>query len=477
VEVIAIRRIIIMTYKKIFTILALLMLAGIAVYLLTTNISHWKDIQVTATSKSEEAEALVKENEHLRLTIETILPKEQKVLYENPYRLYGDSKENIKTTSLPEVVDKGKVLQFNVSYKIPEYLRPIYDPSWVMTYYRGWIDLKFKTEEARHRLFTFSLGASANYDFTGRLGFEGSPKVDAHRNINFLIYHFEVECVKQLDHQIALVGRPRRTGVQVIALNKDDLFPENKGAGDFLVQLSTPAGHEIDFSYEMNVMKYEYLMKDIQEHSVKPIPTFSNAEDLALEELKRENKRLIEELSKYVPIKQEEVITEKECRPWPAKYSAGNTYSLKSVYEKGKEMKYDVLYKNDKYRRPIYQPEWKRNVAKGWSYVPAKICENLHILFSIPSNFDKQSDLFGRLGFTEKYKPIQKDRAGLLIYNFKVDKVIKYNNQIVIKGVPSRTGTEIISIDSSLLLKKKSYITQAATDDFMEVDFEILKVE
>lgn len=468
---------IITTYKKVFTTIAVFIFVGISICFISAKIKQGNNIQTSTDTIFNDTEELFKENKRLRNALGSILPKEQKVLYENPYRLYGNSKASIATTSLKEVVEKGKVLQYRVSYKVPEYLRPIYDPMWVSAYFRGWIDLRYKIEEARHRLYTFSLGGSANFDLVGSLGFNGSPGVDAHRNINFLIYHFDVEGVKQFGNQIALIGRPKRTGVQVIVLNKDDLFPENEGAGDFLIQLSTSEGYEIDYIYEMKVMKYTYLMKNIEEHSVKPIPAFSNGTEMNLDELKKENKGLKEELTKYVPINQEAVITEGECKLWPRKDRVGKTYSLKTVNEKGSELKSEVLYQNNKYTRPIYQPEWKRKASKGWSYVPEKICENLHILFSIPHNSVDQLELMGKLGFDEKYRSIPKNQIAFILYNFSVNKVMKYNNQIVLYGMPSRTGAEIISIDSSLLLKKKNYCVQAATFDFTEVDYDISLIE
>lgn len=470
------RILIITTYKKTLTGLALLVLVIVIICLLFIDVNNWKTIQIFKTKDNEEVKELIKENARLKGTLERILPNTQKVLYENPYRFYGNRTIKIDTISPEEVIKKGKDIKFNVSYKIPEYLRPIYDPYWSKTYYRGWIDLVSKVEEARHRLFIFPLGASSSYDFTGSLGFDGSPRVDAHRNINFLIYHFEVEEVKLLGQQIVLVGKPRRTGVEVISVNKDDLFTDDEGAGDFLIQLSTPSGYEIDFIYEMNVMKYEYLKKKIEEHTVKPKPSFLNKEEkMSLEELKKENKLLKKELAEYIPIQVEEVITEDRCRQWSKFYREGETFNVETACKKGMEIEYETHYRNLEYRRPIYHPSWKKNVKEGWAYVPSKVCDNLHILFILKGNCDEQSVLLGKLGFFKKYSSIQKDKIGFLIYNFNIDKVIKYNNQIIIKGTPSRNGAEIISIDSSLLLSKKSYLVQLVTPDCIEVDYDILK--
>ncbi|WP_432663678.1 hypothetical protein R9X47_24240 [Wukongibacter baidiensis] len=469
---------IVTSYRRILAILILLILVGILTYLLLMHIGFWNAIQVSEFLGNEETEELAKENSRLRDMLKGILPKDQRVLYENPYRLYRDQTVTVESTSLKKVIESGKDIPFKVSYKIPEYLRPIYDPMWAAAYYRGWVDLEYKVKEAQHRLFVFPLGLSSRYDFTGSLGFDGSPSVDVHRNINFLIYHFDVEEVKQLGNQIAIVGRPKRRGVEVIAVNKDDLFPKGEGKGSFLIQLSTTGGYEVDFIYEKHVMKYEDLMKHIQEHTVKASPTATSLkEELTLEELKNENKVLREELSKYIPIEDKEIITEKKCRPWPGFYKVGKTFSIDSACENSAEIQYKILYQNKKYRRPIYHPAWKENVQKGWSYIPDKICENLHTLFSIPRDPHKQSDLLGKLGFFEKYSPIHKNEVGFLIYNFEVDKVIKYNNQIIFMGVPSRTGAEIISIDDSSILNIKNYLVQLSTPNCIEIDYDILTAE
>lgn len=469
---------IITTYKKIFTGLILLILVGILTYLLLVHIDLWKPIQVFQFLGSEETEELAKENNKLKELLHSIFPKDQRVLYENPYRLYGDQTITMESTSLKQVIKRGKGIPFRVSYKIPEYLRPIYDPCWAGFYFRGWIDLEDKVKEARHRLFVFPIGVSATFDFTGSLGFDGSPSVDAHRDINFLIYHFDVEKVKLLGSQITIVGRPKRRGVEVITVNKDTLFPKGEGKGDFLIQLSTIGGYEVDFIYEKNVMKYEYLMKQIEEHTVKAKTTsLLTKADLNLEELKNANKLLKEQLSRYIPIQDEKIITEKECRPLPSFYKVGKTFDLKTACERGTEIKYKLHYRDKVYRRPTYHPEWRKNAAKGWAYIPDKICENLHRLFSIPKSSAKQLDLFGRLGFFENYSPISKEDVGLLIYNFNVDKVIKYNNQIILRGMPSRVGAEIISINRRSLLNKKNYLVQLSTPNCIEIDYDILAVE
>lgn len=225
-------------------------------------------------------------------------------------------------------------------------------------------------------------------------------------------------------------------------------------------------------------MKYEYLMKEIEKHRVKSnVPLITVKGEPSLEELKKENKLLKEKLSIYVPIYEEEIISERECIPWPSYNIVGRTYDINNACEKGTELDYKIHYQNHKYVRPIYHPAWKKHSNKGWAYIPDKICENLHTIFNIPINSSEQLELFGKLAFFEEYSSISNDRIGFLIYNFKVNKVYKYNNQIVITGVPSRTGAEIISLERSSLLKKKSYLIQMSTTKCIETDYNIVTVE
>lgn len=464
---------IVTTYKRLLIGLTLLVFVSIPAYILFIDISSWKHVQTLQIKASEEMKQLIEENERMRGMLSEIFPREQKVMYEDEFRS-EISAPTVQPTALQEVIDKGKDIWFQVEYKVPMHLRTIYNPRWSDFYFRGWIDLPRKVTEARHRLFVFPIGGSSNFDFMGRLSLAASSRVDTHRNINFLIYHFDVEAIKVLGHQVALVGIPSRTGKQVISIIQDKLLPENENEAEFLFQLSTPEGDEIDYIY-WNVIRHEYLKKQIEENTAKPT-FFSKQGEMTLEQLKQENKLLKDQLSKFIPL-QGEVLTEKECRSWPGLHKTGETLDIAAACDKGKQIEYKLHYRNGQYRRPVYHPLWKKNAAKGWSYVPAKVCENLHTLFSLPSNPDRRSDFLGRLGFFEKYRTISDDEVGLLIYHFTVHEVIKYNNQIIMTGVPTRKGVEIISVDKNLLLNQKSYLVQLATFDRLEVDYDILTVE
>jgi hypothetical protein len=189
------RILVVIPYKNL--LIGILTVCIVIVCLLCMRFFELKSLQVTEPTEDKDIGELQKENQILKETLEHLLPGEQKVAYENPYRAYGDYKPPFKTVaSLQEVIEKGKKINFTVLYNEPQYLRPIYDSSWKGFYFRGWTYLPDKVEEARHRLFVFPLGASSNFDFTGSLGFDYNKYtskniiIDSHRNINFLILFF-----------------------------------------------------------------------------------------------------------------------------------------------------------------------------------------------------------------------------------------------------------------------------------------------
>lgn len=413
--------------------------------------------------KEDDIEELQKENERLKGFLASLIPREQKIIYESPCRTYGNWKPIFQVTSLQKVVDEGKNINFNVLYENEKYLRPIYDSSWQDFYFRGWIYLPIKIEDARHRLFIFPFGGSSNFDFLGSLGFDLKTSIDYHREINFLIYDFNVEEIRELDNQIALIGEPKRNGIQVVSVIQNDLLPKKKDTKEFLIQLSTPKGYEIDFIYE-NVIRYEYLKKQIEENTVKP--SFSDI-DRDKEQLENENALLREELLNYIPL-EKGIINKDKCE---GRFESKEIYDIETVGEKGNELAFQVKYHVPQYRRPTFHPSWRQNYGKGWSYIPQKICENLHTLYIIPKDSDERMALLGSLGFYDVYQPINDDEVGFLVYNLTVQKVIQLNDQIIIIGIPARTGAEIIALNQGCIPCDKDYTIQLVTPDNCEIDY------
>ena len=425
--------------------------------------------------EADEIAGLEKENSKLKEILKRIVPGNKRVICEDQYRnLYLNAKgytpASFKTYPLQEVLKKGMVTKFNVLSNKPYYLRPIFDPSWKGAYFRGWLYLPDKNIDARHRLFIYPFGGSSIYDFTGTLAIDAGAAVNYHRNINFLIYGFDVKSIKWYENQVLLVGEPLRTGFQVISVVQDDLLPGDLNTKDILVQLCTPDGYEIDFIYG-NVIKYEYLKKQIEENTVKSAYS-SVSEYTNLELLLNENLSLKKELSYFVPLEDKE-ITQEKCRPVPSEFPF-EIPDIKTIRLKGKEINFNMNYRNDNYERPVYDPLWLENYRKRWCFLPKQICYNRHRLFLIPENKEEQPDFFGVLSFHESYKPVKFNEYGFLLNNSHISKVVIYNDQILLIGTPSRTGAEIITIIKSDLSQNQTYLIRLVTPDDLEVDNIIL---
>mgnify|MGYP000963955350 FL=1 len=79
--------------------------------------------------------------------------------------------------------------------------------------------------------------------------------------------------------------------------------------------------------------------------------------------------------------------------------------------------------------------------------------------------------LLGNLGFYDVYQPINDDEVGFLVYNLTAQKVIQLNDQIIIIGIPARTGVEIISLNQGCIPCDKDYAIQLVTPDSCEIDY------
>lgn len=212
-------------------------------------------------------DVIIDEDEPLMEFIDFILPKEKNTMYESESRQPNNEKPPFESISLKEVLSKGSKVNFSTLYDNKKYLRPIYAPAWKDFYFRGWLYMPTKISEARHKIFMYPLGASSAFDFEGNLNFNKNLAIDSHRNINLLVYNFNVKLVKEYKNQICLVGEPSRTGASVISIVQDDLLPKGVNERLFLIQLSTPEGYEEDFIYS-NAVRYDYLKKTLEDNSI-----------------------------------------------------------------------------------------------------------------------------------------------------------------------------------------------------------------
>lgn len=426
---------------------------------------------VMLTEDKTIVEELEAENKKLRSLITGILPKENKLLYEQPYRLYYKTFAD-PTVPIHDVLSKGRGVAFNNDYTDECYKRPMYNSGWRDFYFRGWLDIDAKVEDAHHRLFVFLYGGSSNFDFGGNQGIgELGVVVDYHRYINFLIYNFHVTDVKVFKNQVAIVGEPRRQGIEVVSILQDHLLEEGVDKKHLLFQLSTPKGYGID-DIVYQVYNYEYLMEEIRKHTVRQ--TFiSISVDKTVQELEQDNRDLRKDLSYYIPLEEDVIITDQNCRLTINQRLANNINKLSIVKDHGTPIQHQRVYQNPEFQRPTYNPLWKKHLQEGWAYIPTKICENSHNLFVLPSNVTERQSFLQKQSL---HDPIELSDQGtyILMFNFTPQEIIQYKEQIIILGTPSRTGAHIISLHIEGIKKYPSYLIQLVTPDLYEIDYTIL---
>ena len=456
-----------------------------AIVLITAKMHSGKSSQVFTGNESNgefiDILKLEKENGRLRNLFSSLIPEEQKAIFEDGYRnIFMNTgiaaPPPLPAVPLSEVLARGIETKFRILLHDPGYLRPVYDPDWMRAYYRCWLYLPYKNIEARHKIFALSIGGSQNYDITGSLGFspgiaprppEAGPDaaVDNHRNINFIIYGFRVNSVRVFQNQVALTGKPEQSGAWMVSIVQNDLLPEGVNTKDFLFELSTPEGYEVDF-LNYNIIRYEYLMEQIKEHTVHP--SFSGEdENSALERLLKENAALRQELSFFIPLT-DEVITQKSCED--AAGDIAEADGISAAIRNGREISFSSNYENPLYKRPLYDPLWKTFYKRKWCYIPEQIESGMHMLHIIPQNGENLYDFFGTLGFHEKYQPLKPGRYGFLIYGFRASTAIVHKDQLLFIGKPSRTGAEIVSISSSDMKGYDNAYVRLVTPDNSEID-------
>lgn len=468
---------IVITPKKIRFFLLTCMVALFLTALITVAIRQGPAyLQTMLTPDTAALSELEKEDGQLQGVLSSILPDTDIVLYENEFRTVlgwkpGEKNYNFKAYPLQDAIKKGKEIPFQILSEDENYKRPLFDPQWRDFYFRGWLDLSFKNIDARHRLFIFPLGLSARFDFEGNLGLNKSVSIDAHRNINFLVYNYKVKTIKRYNNQLVLSGEPAKAGVQIISLVQDQTLPDKVDTQDFIFQLATPKGYEVDYLYG-NVIRYDYLMEKIKENTVMT-STEPEERNESLEELLTKNQRLKKELQYFIPL-EDKTVTADTCRPIPSEPGM-KTADIKTALEKGKKSSITTLYQNKQHQRPIYDPDWKENYQKKWAYVPEQVCLNLHKLFLLPMDEEMRKDLLGMLGFKEGTKPLKEGEKGFLVYNHSISKAIIHGNQILLLGEPSRTGAQIISLSNASLDNGKAYIVKLVTPDYAEIDYDIIK--
>ncbi|WP_027626251.1 hypothetical protein [Clostridium lundense] len=453
-------------------------LFSIIIITIPINTYRFNSVSAINLSNEKEKDRLIMENYNFKNVLENMLPVEKKTLFEEENRGYDKDKNEIKTYPLKKVISKGVDVEFKKIYDNPQYSRPIYTSDWKDFWFRDWVYFPKKVSEASHNIFIYPLGASSAFDFEGSLGFNEGIFYDAHKYINILIYNFKVEYIKQYKNQIILIGKPTRKGAEIISILQDNLLLEGEKEKECIFQLSTKGGYVLDHIYG-GVINYKYLKELIEKNSVSSrLPEEEDYMDIeekkkSLEELRMENLQLKKKLSYYIPLGENLIITNKNCKIGynNIEYDKEN---IKTAVDKGDNISFAIKYSDSRYKRPIYDPSWKENYKLGWAYMPTKLCQYMHKLFVIPKDKEKEKNLMGSLAFDEKYRGLSKDEVGLLVYNFQIKRVVRFKDRIILLGEPKKIGCSIISIKEKNLTKGINYIFQMITLDNEEIDAKYL---
>lgn len=474
------RFMIVLTNRRniIISLLAIFFIIGSAFIIADLNFP-----KVAETKDSAAKTVLTPQNENYQLKdiLSSIVPAGNSVLYENNRNIEEKYDISDESNNYSDIIKKGKDVPYIFVYSNDDYLRPIYSSTWKQTYYQGWLYLPRKIVSARHCLFTYTGGAGKIFDIEGELGFYPNISIDNQNYVNFMVYNIDLQNVYQSGNKLVITGIPVKKGVHVISIKIDDINAEADGSEFVSVHLCTPAGYEIDYQ-DVHFSKFsnkeidenfsdndEELNQSYVQDSVK------NTEKTAdPEEIKSENLQLNQELLHYVSDASNPIYFQ-HSGSYQTANALNKSIDLEEALKYSKKIDYKLLYNNEKYVSPVFHPMWKENYDKEWCYIPRKMYLNMKKLFVLPSDKDVAGDLCGELGFFEKYKYPEKNHTGLLINRFSVSAVSVYEDNVLIEGIPSRNGIQIISIPEKNLTEYPEYAVRLVTKDQCELDVDVIK--
>ncbi|PYG88815.1 hypothetical protein LY28_01175 [Ruminiclostridium sufflavum DSM 19573] len=461
--------------KMLFCLMAILFIVLSAFFISNLNYSRYPQSVDVDNCKTQPALSPENENKQLKGILSSIIPSEDKVLYENGLREIADPDiQPVFSAATPkEILDKGKTLSYIFTYTNEEYLRPIYSDTWKQAYYQGWLYLPEKIITARHSIFVYTGNESTAFNLEGELGFYPSVSIDDQNYINIMIYNFDLQNVVQYENQIAISGMPAKKGVQIISVKIGDVSAQTNEEKQMSIHLCTPGGLEIDYQ-NINfphVPNGENDFGTVEE-------TFSNTSSVANnipDNIAEENTLLKQELTHYISDSSNPIYFQYNGG-YQASGILNTNLDLENAISSSSGINYSILYNNKNYVRPVYHPEWKKHSDRDWCYVPRKMYLNMKKLFALSSDKDIAFDLCAELGFFEEHPALNKDQIGLLIYNFSVTKASISEDNVLLTGIPSRTGVQLVSIPKADLGKKYiEYAVRLVTKDFCEIDADVVK--
>lgn len=214
-------------------------------------------IKPVRESQLDETQKLLRENQGLRERLARLEPV-------TPVKIVTAHKPSTTAYTLPaiSVMAEGTMIPFTTVYHDNTWVRPDYEPYWHSNTGQ-WSNLPGRIRSSYHRLFV-TLGTKSLWNETihesGIAELADQMKLSLDKNhpgdtIAVVALQHEIFDVVVLNNQVILIGAPSRTGVQVLAIQKQDLVQSISGeleaqnaSQEYLFQLITPDGYEIDYS-------------------------------------------------------------------------------------------------------------------------------------------------------------------------------------------------------------------------------------
>lgn len=208
-------------------------------------------------ARMKETARLAQENRDLRERLLKIEPAA-------PVKIVTPEQPASTVDSLPvlAIMAAGNRIPFELVHEDGAWMRPAYQPYW-HSRQGQWSSVPDRIQNSYHRLFVTPWTESLWTETIHQVGIaELNDKIhlpvyddDPANTIAIVAIRQKITDVLILNNQVLLVGTPARSGLQIITLNRQDLINSVSGEllahndnQDYLFQLATPDGYEVDFS-------------------------------------------------------------------------------------------------------------------------------------------------------------------------------------------------------------------------------------
>ncbi len=214
-------------------------------------------IKPITESKMTQLEKLARDNQELKERLSKLEPA-------SPVKIIRAQQpsSNIYDLSVVDVLVDGSRIPFTKVYEDPTWIRPDYQPYWHSK--PGiWSNIPDRIHNSYHRLFV-TIGSNSLWDEalhdSGLVEIADKFKLPVYddreeNTVAIVALQHHITDIVMFKNQIVLLGTPTRTGVQIIAVDKRDLSSNASGevlaqntSQEYLLQLSTPDGYEIDYN-------------------------------------------------------------------------------------------------------------------------------------------------------------------------------------------------------------------------------------